>query len=118
MAIAWQRVLPVIISIAIIILVAVIQEYSKTLAAITATMPLTAPLALWVVYAAAGGDRASVVQFVEALTLSSIPFMIFLVGAWWAARQGWRIMPIMLAGYGSWAMSLALILGLREVWGQ
>jgi hypothetical protein len=118
MAIAWQRVLPVIISIAIIILVAVVQEYSKTLAAITATMPLTAPLALWIVYAGTGGDKASMNQFIEALFLSSIPFMVFLVGAWWAARQGWRIIPIMLAGYGSWAMSLAMILGLREVLGQ
>ena len=118
MTIAWQRVLPVIVSIAIIILVAVIQEHSKLLAAITATMPLTAPLALWVVYAGAGGDQASGVRFIEALFLSSIPFMIFLVGAWWAARQGWRIVPIMLTGYGAWAVSLGLILGLREFLGQ
>jgi hypothetical protein len=47
-----SRILPVILSITVIILVAVIQERSKFLAAIVATMPVSAPLALWIVYAA------------------------------------------------------------------
>jgi hypothetical protein len=47
----WQDVLPILASIVVIILVAIFERQSKLVAAITATMPLTAPLALWVVYA-------------------------------------------------------------------
>ena len=40
-----QDILPVILSIVVIILVAVFEKQSKLFAALTATMPLTAPLA-------------------------------------------------------------------------
>ena len=50
-----QDILPVLVSIAVIVLVAVVEKQSKLIAAITATMPMTAPLALWIVYSSADG---------------------------------------------------------------
>ena len=41
----WQDILPVLLSIIVIIAVAVLEKQSKFIAAITATMPLTAALA-------------------------------------------------------------------------
>jgi glycerol-3-phosphate acyltransferase PlsY len=43
-------VLPVVLSVLVIVVVAVVQERSRHLAAIIATVPLTAPLAMWIVF--------------------------------------------------------------------
>jgi hypothetical protein len=55
MQIDVQRILPVLVSILIIISVAVLRQYSKTFAAIAATMPINIPLGLWIVYAGEQG---------------------------------------------------------------
>ncbi len=44
MTIDWSRVTPVLISIGIIIGIAILRQYSKTIAAIAATMPINIPL--------------------------------------------------------------------------
>ena len=54
-----QDILPVLLSIVVIILVAVLEKQSKFAAAITATMPIGATLALWIVYSANDGDRGT-----------------------------------------------------------
>ncbi|NWG16567.1 MAG: hypothetical protein HXY41_08025 [Chloroflexi bacterium] len=113
MEIPWQRVLPVLVSIAIIILVAILREYSKTLAAITATMPINVPLALWIIYAAEG--QPAMMSFTEALLINIWPTIIFLIIAWLAARAGWGLLPILVAGYLGWGISLGLILFVRQV---
>ena len=48
-----QKLLPVATSIGIIVLVAILRERSRTLAAIFATMPINMPLAIWAVLIAA-----------------------------------------------------------------
>ena len=68
MSIDWQRVLPVAVSIGIIIAVAVLRQYSKTFAAIAATMPINVPLALWIIYSGggtAGSERDGVMHRVD-----------------------------------------------------
>ena len=45
-----QDAVPVLLSTLIIVLVAILEKQSKLFAALTATMPLNAPLALWIVY--------------------------------------------------------------------
>ena len=58
-----ERVFPVLVSIAVIVLVAVVQERSRFLAAVLATMPLTAPLALWIVFSATKGSHQQTADF-------------------------------------------------------
>jgi len=58
----WSDVLPVAVSMLVILLVAIVEKHSRLVAALTATMPLTAPLALWVVFNSARGDQAAVTQ--------------------------------------------------------
>ena len=52
------RVVTVLLSVLVVVLVAGVQERSRHLAAIIATMPLTAPLAMWIVLSASRGDQA------------------------------------------------------------
>ena len=63
----WRQVVPVLISIVILIVIAIVRASSKTLAAIISTMPVTIVLSLWIVYAAEGGDQASVVNYTRSM---------------------------------------------------
>jgi uncharacterized membrane protein (GlpM family) len=59
-----ERTVTVLLSVLIVILVAVVQERSRHLAAIIATMPLTAPLAMWIVFSSSRGDHRQTADFV------------------------------------------------------
>jgi len=110
----WQAVVPVVISILVIIAVAVVQRYSKMVAAITATMPLNIPLSLWVVAAANGGDRPGTARFSDGLLLGIGPTVVFVVAAWLAARAGWRVAAVIGTGYAAWGLALIALFGARR----
>jgi len=111
----WRQIAPVLISILIIILVAVVRAYSRTLAAITATVPLTVPLALWIVYVAEGGDQATVVSFTASLFIGVVATAICVLAMWVAARAGWGLVPIIIAGYLAWGVAWGFYFGIRYV---
>ena len=102
-----DRVIPVLVSIAVIALVAVAQDRSRHLAAVLATMPLTAPLAIWIVYSATGGDSHETAGFTWSLTAGSVASLAFVVACWAALRLGWSL-PAALsppAGRSGWVPS-------------
>ena len=117
MEIAWSRVLPVVLSILIIIAVAIIREYSRPLAAITATMPINVPLALWIVFAAEGSDQTARIDFAEGLLIGIMPTLVFLLVTWLVVRAGWTLLPTLAVGYTGWGLGLLLIFGLRRLAG-
>lgn len=108
-----QDVIPVLLSIAVIILVAVLEKQSKLFAALTATMPLTAPLALWIVYSSNAGEKTAVTNFSLSLVLGLLPTLAFLVTVWFAARAGMKLVPMIVTGYSVWGAG-ALILYLAR----
>jgi hypothetical protein len=112
-----QDVLPVLLSILVIILVAVLEKQSKLFAALTATMPLAAPLALWIVYSSNAGDRTVVSQFSLSLMLGLLPTFGFLAAVWLAARAGMKRGPIILTGYTVWAVGAMVLYLLRNLLG-
>jgi len=114
----WQQITPVVISILVIIVVAVARAYSKTLAAITASMPVTVPLALWIVYVAEGGDQAAIVGFAGSLFIGILASLAFAGAVWLAARAGWGLVPIIVVGYLAWGVTLSVCLGLRHALGR
>jgi CDP-diglyceride synthetase len=113
----WQDVLPVLLSILIIIAVAILEKQSKLAAALTATMPLTAPLALWIVYTSSEGDREATSQFSLGMLLGVFPTIGFLITVWLASRAGFRLVPTILLGYGVWAIGALAIVTLRRFLG-
>ena len=112
-----QDILPVLLSIIVIILVAVFEKQSKLAAAITATMPIGATLALWIVYSANRGERDTMEQFSTGLLIGIVPTIGFLVAAWLSARAGLKLIPMLLVGYTVWVVVLGLILIFRRVLG-
>jgi hypothetical protein len=114
MSIAWRDVGPVIVSILIIIAVAVVRAHSRTAAAVLATMPINVPLAMWVVYSGAGGDRTIMAQFTQSMLIAIWPTIFFILAVWLAARAGWRLAPMLAAGYLVWGACLGVALLLRQ----
>ena len=112
-----QDVLPVILSVLIIILVAILEKQSKLVGALTATMPLAAPLALWIVYSSNAGDKTAVSQFSLSLLLGLLPTFAFLIAVWLAARSGLKLAPMILIGYGVWAAGATILYLLRNTLG-
>ncbi len=109
----WQRTLPVIVSILIIIAIAILRQYSKTFAAIVAVMPINIPLGMWIVYAGAEDEQAALAEFSAALFVNIIPTIAFMLVAWQMARSGYGLVPTIAAGYGVWAVGLGLVFWLR-----
>jgi hypothetical protein len=112
-----QDVLPVILSVLVILLVAILEKQSKLVAALTATMPLAAPLALWIVYSSNAGDKTAVSQFSLSLLLGLLPTFAFLIAVWLAARSGLKLAPMILIGYGVWAAGATILYLLRSTLG-
>jgi hypothetical protein len=113
----WRQVLPVLISILIIVSVAVLRAHSRTLAAITATMPLNIALASWIVYANASGDRTQVVSFIGDMALAILGTVVFILALWVTARAGWRLGPMLIAGYAAWGLTLGAVMSMRYLLG-
>jgi len=102
----WEKVYPVVVSIGIIIFVSAASERFRPVAAITAVMPLTAPLALWIVFQNTGGDHQATAQFVGTMLWGLIATWVFLLVCWLALRARWSLPAVLLAGYGAWLLSV------------
>jgi hypothetical protein len=112
-----QDIVPVVLSIVVIILVAVVEKQSKLFAALTATMPLAAPLALWIVYSSNAGDKTVISKFSLSLLVGLLPTFAFLITVWLAARAALKRMPMILTGYGVWALGATILYLLRNTVG-
>jgi hypothetical protein len=97
-----RQVMPVVVSIVVIIAVAMVRSYSKTLAAITATMPVNIPLAMWIVYSGENGDHDTVAQFAGSLFAGLGATILFTVVLWLAARAGLGLVPMPVVSYLAW----------------
>lgn len=111
-----EKVLPVVISCLAIIGIAILNEFSKTFAAITTTMPTKIPLAIWIVYAAEAGNSLRVAEFSVGLLVSITATIMFIVGTWFAARADWSLLQIIGTGYGAWVSALLVIFLIRQWW--
>lgn len=117
MRLRLNDVVPVIVSILVIILVAVLEKQSKLLAAVTATMPLGAPLAMWIVYSSVGGDRTQMALFSRNLVLGILPTIAFLLSVWIATRAGTPFATTIVIGYIVWGTGFLILLLMKRTLG-
>ena len=106
----WTEILPVLLSIATIIVIAVVEKHSKTVAAVTATMPIGVPLALWVVLSRNPDHQqhALMPSLTRDMLIGVVGTVAFLLAAHAAARSGWRLIPVLVVGYVAWATVLGI----------
>lgn len=117
MPLEWERILPVVVSILIIIAVAILREYSRTFAAIAATMPLNIPLGLWIISAGAEDKQAAMTHFSRAVAVNIIPTLVFILITWQASKAGWGLLPVIGAGYVGWAVTLGIVFWAKTLGG-
>lgn len=119
MTIDWSKIAPVLVSIGVIIAVAVLRQYSKTIAAVAATMPINVPLGLWIVYAGTDSNRQETLRdFSEMLLVNIFPTVAFLIAAYLMTRAGHGLIATIVIGYVTWAICLAILLGIRAATGH
>lgn len=111
----WSRVAPVLVSIGIIILIAIVRQYSKAFAAIAATMPVNIPLGMWIVYSGTDDHQAALAEFSQAALMNLVPTVVFLVVAWQLSRNGYSLMATIALGYVAWGVCLGLVFLLRAL---
>jgi len=109
-----NEILPVGISITVLLLVAFLQRQSKVVAAVTATMPVTIPLALWIVYSSTKGERKPIELFTGGLVSGIIPTVMFVLAIWLSTRSGLKLVPTILVGYLTWAVTLGVMFIVRR----
>ncbi len=102
------RILPVIVSILIIIGVAFLRNQSRLLAAIIATMPINVPLALWVLSTGDNFKQADMQSVTQQMLVAVVPSMVFIVILYITARNGWSLVPMLIASYVGWGIVLLL----------
>jgi hypothetical protein len=102
-----EQVVPVVLSVLIIVLVAVVQERSRHLAALIAAVPLTAPLAMWIVFSATQGDHSQTADFAASMLVGFVASLIFVVACWFGFRQQWSFPSVLVFGSAIW---LAIVL--------
>jgi hypothetical protein len=106
-----RQILPVAISVLVIVSIAVLRAHSKTLAAITTTMPLKIPLAVWIIYSVEGS--APMPDFIGTLLIGMGATVIFTVVLWLAAKSGLGLMPMLGVAYLAWMAALGVEYMLR-----
>lgn len=112
-----NEILPVGLSITVLILVALLQRQSKIAAGITATMPVTIPLALWIVYSSTRGERKTLEQFTGGLVSGIIPTTMFVLVIWLSTRAGLKLVPTLLISYLTWGLTLGVVFLVRRFMG-
>jgi uncharacterized membrane protein (GlpM family) len=105
-----ERILPVLASVIVIVLVAVIQERSRYLAAVLASMPLTAPLALWIVFSATKGDHQQTANFAASMVVGFIGALAFIVACWFGFSRHWSFNLVLSVGAVVWSV---IVVGTR-----
>ena len=109
-----RQILPVVVSIIIIIAVAILRNYSRTLSAVFATMPVNLPLSLWIFYNGAdGNNQPAMVTFAQSLVIGIFPTVGFTIAAWLAFRAGWSLIAALLSGYLAYGVFLGTIILIR-----
>jgi hypothetical protein len=103
-----ERIVPVVLSVLVIVVVAIVQERSRGLAAIIATMPLTAPLAMWIVYTASHGDERQTAEFVGSMVMGFAASLVFVLACWFGFRHGWSFAATLAFASAIWVAVAAL----------
>jgi uncharacterized membrane protein (GlpM family) len=111
---SWQEISRILIAFGVIVAVTLLQKQSKLIAAITATMPINVPLAIWILYSSTGGDRASIQEFTQSLVLGILPTLGFLLVVWLAFRADVKLAPSLALGYVTWGVGALILIGLRR----
>jgi hypothetical protein len=103
-----EKLVTVVLSVLIVVMVAVVQERSRHLAAIIATMPLTVPLAMWIVFSASRGDQRQTADFVGSMLVGIVGNVLFVLACWLGFRREWGFLATVAFAAAVWLLIVVL----------
>ena len=103
-----EKLVTMLLSVLIVVLVAVVQDRSRHLAAIVATMPLTAPLAMWIAYSASRSDQRQTADFVSSMLVGIAGNVVFVLACWLGFRREWGFLTTLGFGAAAWLLVVLL----------
>lgn len=108
-----KKMLPVFISIAIIISVALLRERSRTLAAVLVTLPINIPLSMWIVARGDDGNAKIIYDFARSTVIGLGIALMWILIVFFALRAGWGLPAALASAYGVWIVLIAALFVLR-----
>jgi len=100
------RILEIGISMVIIIAITLIGDRWRGLGGIIATMPLTIPMTLIIVFLNTNRDPIATSEFLRSAVGGVVATCVFTLVAWLTMRQRWPIGWVLVSGYGAWGVTL------------
>ena len=67
-------------------------------------MPLTAPLAMWIVFSASRGDQRQTGDFVGSMVVGSVASLVFVLACWLGFRQAWGFLATLAFASVIWLL--------------
>jgi Protein of unknown function (DUF3147) len=77
-------------------------------AAILATMPLTAPLAMWIVFSASRGDQRQTADFARSMIIGAVASLVFVLACWLGLRQEWGFLVTLASASTVWFLIVVI----------
>jgi hypothetical protein len=102
------RVYEILISLAVIVLVAFVGARFRGVAGIIASMPMTIPLTMAIVYQNTGRSAPATAEFARAAVVGMVGTACFTLVAWLALRRDWPFWAVLGAGYAAWGVVVLL----------
>lgn len=113
-----NRIYEILISLAVIVAVTWLGDRFPSLSGIVATMPLTIPLTLIIVYRNTGGNPEATAEFAQAAIVGIVATAAFVVASWFALQRRWPIGLIVGTGYAGWGLVLLLWRLVERIWSR
>jgi hypothetical protein len=104
--VSLTRVYQLLLSMAVLTVIAFVGDRHRDLAGLLAAMPLQIPLAIWIMYSNTGGNLEQTAEFARAAFYGIIPTVIFCLAAWLALSRGLQLSRVYVVAYATWMVSL------------
>jgi uncharacterized membrane protein len=73
-----------------------------------AAMPLTAPLAMWIVFSASRGDLRQTADFVGSMVIGFAASFVFVLACWFGLRREWGFLVTLAFASAIWLVIVSL----------
>jgi F0F1-type ATP synthase assembly protein I len=100
------RILEIAISLVVIAAVAFIGDRWRGVGGIIASMPLTIPLTMVIVFLNTNRDHVATSEFLRSAVGGVVATCVFTLVAWLTMRQRWPIFWVIASGYAAWGATV------------
>jgi hypothetical protein len=109
------RILEIAISLAVIVAITLIGDRWRGIGGIIASMPLTIPLTMVIVFLNTKRDSVATAEFLRSAVGGIVATGVFTLVAWLAMRQRWPIFWVIASGYAAWGITLLAWQGIARL---